>query len=131
MCNARRVAGVAVAMSALTLGMGSVAAQERTAEDVTIANEAMWTQKVFVIDAKGELHLLGRVAPGQVASFDVPAAVEKLGRYRVAFQELPPPPGLGTPASEPPMRMAAAPLLEQGKMIILIGVNVVSTVEAY
>jgi hypothetical protein len=125
------MAGIAVALSALTVGMGSVAAQERTAEDVTIANEALFTQKVFVVDAEGEFHLLGRVAPGEIATFDVPAAVERLGRYRIAFQELPAPPGLGVPASEPPMRMAAAPLLEQGKLIILIGVNVVSTVEAF
>ena len=56
-------------------------------EDVVVTNDHLHVPSVFVVDAKGEQHVLGFVGHDQTKAFDVPAKYEAMGAYRSALQQ--------------------------------------------
>lgn len=69
---------------------------ERYDTDIHVVNNHLTVVRVYAEDANGRLHNLGRVARGQLRSFDVPADVAG-AEFRIKVYPAPP---AGTPASE-------------------------------
>jgi hypothetical protein len=124
-----RVLAGALILSASAFG--GLRGQSVPNEDVVILNDHLHVHEVFVIDARGERHVLGFVGHDQIKSFDVPAKYEAMGPYRIALQQFLPLPQLGVPADAYPYKVTPALSPLPGEMVsIVVGSDIaLSSVE--
>jgi hypothetical protein len=89
-------------------------------EDVVITNDHLHVHEVFVVDAKGERHILGFIGHDETKSFDVPAKYEAMGPYRIALQQYLPLPGIGVSASALPYKLTPVLDHEPGDVVSIV-----------
>ena len=113
-----RVLAGTLILAAATFGTAQAQSMER--EDVVITNDHLHIHQVFVVDAKGERHVIGFVGHDETKAFDVPAKYEVMGPYRIALQQHLPLPGLGVPADELPLKLTPVLELEAGQIVAIV-----------
>jgi hypothetical protein len=85
----RRMSRVALALATMAAGSTSVeAAGPGTTTDpdtglVRVVNNFVSPVRVYAEDAEGRIHLLGRLARGQLKAFAIPDEIARLGAFRV------------------------------------------------
>ncbi len=84
-----RIVTAALAAAALSLGFAPASAAttgpESDGHEVRVVNNHLGTIRVFVQDAHGELHSLGRVGRGQYKVLTVGPDITAMGPIRVKF----------------------------------------------
>lgn len=116
--NLPRVLAGTMILAAATFGTAQ--AQSLEPQDVVITNDHLHVHEVFVVDARGERHILGFVGHDQTKSFDVPAKYEAMGPYRIALQQYLPLPGIGVPASALPYKLTPVLELMPGQVVSIV-----------
>jgi hypothetical protein len=119
------------ALVLLASAFGGAQAQSVERADLAILNDHLHVHKVFVVDARGEQHQLGFVGHDQLKTFDIPAQIELMGPYRIAFQQYLPLAGVGVSAEAPPFKVTPvlSPLANETVTIVVGGDVYLSTVE--
>lgn len=98
----RKMLRVALVMGLMTMSTVSAEAREIASPDgelttqVHVMNNHVTDVRIYIEDADGKLHNMGRLARGSLASFDVPRELTN-GEFRVKVYPSPP---LGSPFAD-------------------------------